>query len=401
MVRQKRLPPRMIWRAGRKRYYCWVFDAAGKRRWKALSSHYDVAREQQAEFERHHSLPARSVERARLRLDFIVAEYLSSLRPRVSPNHLRNVKSCLDQVLVLLAVSVASELSVAAMRRLEGDLLGSGNSNRTVNKKIGHLRAALRWAVAEELVPEEPAAGYRKLPENKHKVRRRHRPTIEEIRKIVAVARADDESQSVIFPDRVAQAPLLVALAFTGFRWGEAVSLRWSDLMQVDGRWRLVLRPGNSKTGEPRTVPIPIDVAECLLGVRRSQGRALDRLPQADDRIFLTPRGEPWGPWNRNNSLRWLDRVIKCVDGVEKVRADGSTIDWHSFRHGYAQMLRNNGVDLWTAQSLLGHRDPKLTAQIYSEGEPAASPKDAAVDRLPGLHPPQAGGEPNSSPASI
>lgn len=41
-------------------------------------------------------------------------------------------------------------------------------------------------------------------------------------------------------------------------------------------------------------------------------------------------------------------------------------LNFHSFRHTYASILHEKGVDLLTAQRLLGHSDPTITLKIYT-----------------------------------
>ena len=42
-------------------------------------------------------------------------------------------------------------------------------------------------------------------------------------------------------------------------------------------------------------------------------------------------------------------------------------IGWHSFRHGFSNLLRVNGVDVKTAQELLRHSNPSTTMRIYQQ----------------------------------
>jgi integrase len=42
-------------------------------------------------------------------------------------------------------------------------------------------------------------------------------------------------------------------------------------------------------------------------------------------------------------------------------------IGWHSLRHGPATMLRQQGVDLKTAQELLWHANSRITLEFYQE----------------------------------
>jgi hypothetical protein len=40
-------------------------------------------------------------------------------------------------------------------------------------------------------------------------------------------------------------------------------------------------------------------------------------------------------------------------------------IGWHSFRHGFSNLLRQNGVEVKTAQELLRHANSRITMDIY------------------------------------
>ena len=41
----------------------------------------------------------------------------------------------------------------------------------------------------------------------------------------------------------------------------------------------------------------------------------------------------------------------------------------HELRHTYGTMLRRKGVDIYTIQKLLGHKDIKITTEIYVHNE--------------------------------
>ena len=50
---------------------------------------------------------------------------------------------------------------------------------------------------------------------------------------------------------------------------------------------------------------------------------------------------------------------------AEKIEIYGSVLTPHYFRHNYASVIYNAGVDVLTAQKILGHSDPKTTISIY------------------------------------
>ena len=48
----------------------------------------------------------------------------------------------------------------------------------------------------------------------------------------------------------------------------------------------------------------------------------------------------------------------------------GRKVDLHALRHTFATRLARAGVELVQAQKLLGHSDPKLTAEVYTHLAP-------------------------------
>jgi site-specific recombinase XerD len=49
----------------------------------------------------------------------------------------------------------------------------------------------------------------------------------------------------------------------------------------------------------------------------------------------------------------WFERAVKL--------ASIQNFHWHDLRHTYASRLVQRGVDLYTVQRLLGHKDSKMT----------------------------------------
>ena len=63
--------------------------------------------------------------------------------------------------------------------------------------------------------------------------------------------------------------------------------------------------------------------------------------------------------------MRVFDRLLEAA-GIDRVDASGRKLDIHALRHSFASRLSRTNAGLVQAQRLLGHSDPKLTAQIYT-----------------------------------
>ena len=180
---------------------------------------------------------------------------------------------------------------------------------------------------------------------------------------------------------------LLVALLYyTGMRLGEALGLQWEcvDFRRkvIHVRQQVNLRKGTitpPKTKESiRDIPLPDELAEMLV-----RG-----FPQA----FVFPA--PDGTYYRNSSSNrlWrslMERMAELGPDIETREDGASVLTPHYFRHNYASILYNAGVDVLSAQKFLGHANVKVTLEIYShlskekEDASAGAVMDAFKKRLP------------------
>ena len=63
--------------------------------------------------------------------------------------------------------------------------------------------------------------------------------------------------------------------------------------------------------------------------------------------------------------MRIFDRLLDAA-GIPRLDDQGRKLDVHSLRHTAASRYASKGVGLVHLQRILGHRDPKLTAQVYT-----------------------------------
>jgi integrase len=59
-----------------------------------------------------------------------------------------------------------------------------------------------------------------------------------------------------------------------------------------------------------------------------------------------------------------LKRHIRPV--LERLKIS-KKIGWHSFRHGFSNLLRENKVEIKTIQDLLRHANSRITMDIYQQ----------------------------------
>ena len=159
--------------------------------------------------------------------------------------------------------------------------------------------------------------------------------------------------------DRRGLLPMFYLELVTGLRKGELLSLQWSDLDEAnctisvskqaswDTEHQLILsRP---KTGNSiREVSIPQDAVELL-----KQEHA-----KHPDNPWMFPSSRT-GEMHHPDSVVNLHKKILKDAGLEHIR-------FHDLRHTFATLALQNGVDVKTVSSMLGHYDAGFTLRTYT-----------------------------------
>ena len=179
-----------------------------------------------------------------------------------------------------------------------------------------------------------------------------------------------------LFPDY----PLLVLLAYTGLRIGEALALEWEDIDFAAGTVKVsktlynpnnnmkdyILTPPKTKTSV-RIVTMPQHLKQVLAAhkvesnrYRMAFGSAWHLPPGSRQGFVFTSPTHPGRPLTYRFVQSRLDRLQKLMDHPPAVR-----IHPHIFRHTHASLLAEAGVDLVNIMKRLGHADDKTTKKIY------------------------------------
>ena len=126
----------------------------------------------------------------------------------------------------------------------------------------------------------------------------------------------------------------------TGLRHSDSQTLKWKQIQQTSkGTWQAVVI--QQKTKRPDYKPV-IQQALQLCGIR------------SDDDEALVFEGLTDASWISRPLKVWIE-----TSGIKK------HITFHCGRHSYASLLQENGVDIYTIKSLMGHTNVKTT-QIYT-----------------------------------
>jgi len=193
-------------------------------------------------------------------LDRYTQEKLLSLRPRTRKSALESLAKfhrffCPDRLV---------KVNAALCSRFQVELRKAGAKETTIAHHLRHVKAALRWAERQGMLPKAPAI---EMPQVSGQDLAKSRPiTTEEYeRLLLAVPKVRPH-------DAPAWSRFIEGLWLSGLRLGEAVALSW-DLtagFRVDfqhGRPVFSIRGNSQKSRKDETAPITPDFGAWLLAV--------------------------------------------------------------------------------------------------------------------------------------
>jgi len=229
-------------------------------------------------------------------------------------------------------------------------------SRRTIEAARNTLRAALNHARGEELISRN-AAGMARLPAARKTTRRGKSWTVEEAKRFLESARADNDPLYALW----------VLILVLGLRKGETLGLIWpvidTDKAEVSLEWQIqrvgrqLIHKHTLKTdGSTDILPLP---AICLTALElRKRDQDSVRTPQwpATALVFTTRNGRAIEPRNINRSFD-----ARCA------KADVRRIRVHDTRRTCGSLLAALDVPPRVAMQILRHSRISITMEIYTD----------------------------------
>ena len=200
---------------------------------------------------------------------------------------------------------------------------GKGTASRTV----GLLGAIFTYAVKKGIRPTNPVHGVMRFADGK-----RTRRLTEEEYGLLGVALRTAE-QTKIWSASVSAVWFLV---LTGWRSGEALNLRWTD---VDFERRTAVL-SDTKTGRSMR---PLSKVVC---------ESLQQLPRISELVFPSSRG--------GGAMTGFPRILQRIGDLGRVPRD---ITAHVFRHSYSSLASDLGYSEPTIASMIGHAGQTVTSR--------------------------------------
>jgi integrase len=247
----------------------------------------------------------------------------------------------------------------AGKKRMRSTTHSVGAVPRPIGRKTlqnihGTMRAALRAALADELIVRDVSKGARVPKPDRRKT---VPPDIAQFWTLLDQAR-DHRLY-----------PLMLLAGNSGLRRGELAGLRWSDLDLATGQlvvrqqrksisYRVVESEAKSDAGQDRVV---------MLGERTIIGLKAWQAQQEAERL-------DWGPAYHDNGyvFTWQDGRPYHPDYLSKTvtklmrRAGIADARLHNLRHFFAAVLISAGYDIDAVSKALGHSSVAITSLIYT-----------------------------------
>lgn len=236
---------------------------------------------------------------------------------------------------------------VGRITRTEVQAWLAKNQHRTsaVTRDFGVLAGLLDLAVEQQCLPRNPIRGVTlpRRPQPKHVYL-----TMDQVINLI-----DECSQQKL---------LVLLLATTGLRWGEATGLQKRDL--VEGKNRIQVRRavkahgrelvlGPLKTHESRIVACPPEVMRAL----REHAKGMP----AAGLLFTRDGGQMWGSLGKNDFFNQaVGRMVKAGRLPERITP-------HGLRHVAAGLMVGAGANVKVVQRQLGHKSAAMTLDTYAD----------------------------------
>ena len=218
-------------------------------------------------------------------------------------------------------------------------LIESGNTNRTVNRKISVLRSYYKFLLKTGTIKISPLKKHKPLKESK----KINVPfTVKEISDVL-----DGNYFSTDYNGHLERS-IITLLYYTGIRRVELITLKLTNLDLNTHKIKVL-----GKRNKERLIPLLPEAVSCMrtyLKYRKELNKIID-----DKFLFLSELG---------NKLKDAF-VYKTVNNYFSKVSTKVKRSPHMLRHSFATHLLDNGADLNAVKELLGHESIAAT-QVYT-----------------------------------
>jgi integrase len=222
---------------------------------------------------------------------------------------------------------------------------GKPRSATTVLRAHGVLAGILDTAVMDRRIPSNPARGIN-LP---RKLKGKH--------KYLSHAQVD-----LLAENAKKHRTMVLFLAYTGLRWGEATALHIRDVdlarRRVDVHENAVevsgtIHVGTPKSGEARSVPFPLFLAPLLTTMTENKAPSQLLFGDGDSYLHQPDRRRGW--------------YVSAIARSQAADKSFPRVTIHDLRHTAASLAISAGANVKAVQRMLGHSSAAMTLDTYAD----------------------------------
>lgn len=276
----------------------------------------------------------------------------------------------LEQTVLNQVIPAIGHLQVAAVQpddvqKMVNDLKSTGKSYSTIKKAYDAVNECFRTGQIKRTVIYNPALGVT-IPAQKTFGKTKVKCyTKEEADKLCEAATACYSNGKRIY--RLGNAVVLALN--TGLRYGELLGLKWSDIdfekrLLTVSATRVIVKDRTSTTENNYIVleqdSAKTDSSERTIYLNDKSLEALTQLHEVTGQftfVLSSANGSP-------TPHRYPDRMLRKI-AVSAGFSEDKIYGFHALRHTFASRLFENGVDVKTVSTVLGHSDITVTYNTY------------------------------------
>lgn len=223
-------------------------------------------------------------------------------------------------------------------------------SSVTANKYLMLLSSLLKWAVQQDYIPKNPATGL-KIPIRQRVSSERDIYSREDLQRVV-----DNLPRAARYPEQF-WIPLIAM--YSGMRQGEICQLETGDVQEIEEILCFDVNAGRDKELKtPASIRlVPVHPVLIRLGFHRYAQSQLDK---EQERLWSNLTQDEFGCWTREFG-RWY-RLFNREFVTEEPKKC-----FHSFRHTFADQLKQSDVQDVLISELLGHANPNISTGRYGK----------------------------------